>query len=376
MIRSVLVFVFLGLLGGMMACSSEEQAGGRIPPLPNMNEGFSTPKALDLLTRVIHQYPDAPDNYQKRAEIYLQRSELDAALEDINRAIELKRNTGRYYVTKAKILRQRRQIDEALYAAQRAEILNERTPELFVLLADLYQQKYQLGKARQYLARTLQINPYHGEAYFYRGMIAAKLGDTTSALVLFLRSRTLMPGFLDAYQQLSRIYYQKKEYPKALIFAQEGLHFYPNDADLHYRRGLTFLQTSQVDSSYTEFMKAIKTEPNNPGANLYVASLLFNVEKAAAALKHLQVVEKVNPNYPGLNFLMAQCLELVGNDDKAMDYYLAEAQQNPGNRKAVGGYWRTRRKQLSNYPELRQDERYRPALTVPDRTGTAAADSI
>ncbi|MDQ1088854.1 MULTISPECIES: lipopolysaccharide assembly protein LapB [unclassified Siphonobacter] len=361
----------------LMGCSSEEQEGVRIPPLPNMNEGFSTPKALEFLSRAIQQYPDLAENYQKRAEIYLQRSELDAALEDINTAINLKRNTGRYYVTKARILREKKQINEALQAAQRAEILNERNPDVYVLLADLYQRVNQLGKSRQYLARTLQINPYYGEAYFYRGMIAAKLGDTTAALVLFMRTRTLVPGFLGAYQQLSSIYYQQKDYPKALWFAREGLNYYPKDADLHYRRGLAFTHTAQVDSAYAEFNKTLKVEPEHPGANMYAASILFGVQKVVPALKHLRIVEKTSPNYPGLNFLMAQCLEYTGDDDKAMDYYLEEARENPANRKAVGGYWRTRRRQLTNYPYLRQEERYRPGLAVPDKTnGTAEGDTI
>ncbi|MBO9639920.1 MAG: tetratricopeptide repeat protein [Siphonobacter aquaeclarae] len=359
----------------MAACHSEEQGGQKIPPVPDLNQGFSTQQALELLTRVIRQYPGAADNYRKRAEIYFQREEYDAALQDINDAIDLKRNTGSFYVTKAKILRAKRKTEDALVAAQRAEILNVRTPELYILLADLYQQINQLGLARQYIARTLQINPFYGEAYFYRGVIAAKLGDTVRALALYMHSRALSPGFLDTYKQLSTVHYQLKQYPQSLVFVGEGLKFFPRNADLHFRRGLTFLRISQPDSAYREFAHALKTEPEHPGARFQAAAVLFEVNKPAEALKHLEVVEKVNPQYPGLNFLMAQCLEQTGNDDKAMDYYLLEAQQNPANRRAVGGYWRTRKRILTSDPTLRQLDRYRPQLAIPDKSG-AAGDSL
>ncbi|MFT4033426.1 MAG: tetratricopeptide repeat protein [Siphonobacter sp.] len=362
------------LVGGLWACSSEEEHEGlKIPPLPT--QGFSSRKALDLLNQVIRQYPDAADNYQKRAEIFFEQGNLDAALEDINQAIELKRNIGRYYVTKARILRAKNQIDEALKAAQRAEILNVRTPEIYVLLADLYQRVYQLNKANQYISRTLQINPFYGEAYFYRGMIAAKLGDTTSAMVLFLRSRSLAPGFLDTYEQLSKVNFHLKKYPESLRYAEEGIRFHPKNADLHYRRGLAFLRLTMADSAIAEFTRTIKIEPEHAGANFFAGSLLLAKEKAPAALKYLQVLEKVNPKYPGLNFLLAQCLEYTGDDDKAMDYYLREAKEHPENRKAAGGYWRTRKRILLNNPYLRQEERYRPALALPDKS-TTSSDSI
>ncbi len=180
-------FYYSIILSLLISCTSDEQRGAYIPDYPKPGDSSRTAGALRALTRAINQ-SSSPTAYAKRAAIYLAMGREADALDDINEAISRDGDVGSFYLTRAQILRDRQQPDKALENAQRAEILGVNTPELYTLQGDLLQQQNQFDKARLFLARALQMAPYDGEAYFFRGLMAARTGDTAQAVSLYEQS--------------------------------------------------------------------------------------------------------------------------------------------------------------------------------------------
>jgi tetratricopeptide (TPR) repeat protein len=105
-------------------------------------------------------------------------------------------------------------------------------------LGDLYQQIGQFAKAKLYLNKSLQISPNHGETYFFKGEIAARQGDTTTALQYFHQTLNLKPTFLPLYLKFAEVYTALRQYDLALFYSDEGIKQHPKNAELYYKKGL------------------------------------------------------------------------------------------------------------------------------------------
>jgi len=198
-------YLFISLSVLLYACGQNNRERSKIPPTPFQTESIQNTASLEALTDAIRSNPSLAENYYKRAIILHKMGDSQKALEDINRADRLKQNTGKYLYVKALILRDMKQYRDAYAFAQSAEILNVDTPELYTLLGDLSQQRNDLKNAEQYLAKSLQIAPYDGETYFYQGTLAARKGDTVSAILKMNKAIDMKPSFKLAYSSLTEV---------------------------------------------------------------------------------------------------------------------------------------------------------------------------
>ena len=65
----------------------------------------------------------------------------------------------------------------------------------------------------------IQSNPSNANAYYWRGLAKSNTGDYDGALLDYNSSINLNPGLPGAYYELSRVYYSKKDFVKALQYA-------------------------------------------------------------------------------------------------------------------------------------------------------------
>lgn len=338
---------FLGLwwlIGScfLLACSDEDQRHTRIPVVPENSADIRNQAALEALTRAINQSSPA-SAYAKRAALYMEIGKTDEALADINDALDKEDNEGRYHFIKAKVLRKRQLYDEGLESALRAEGLGVNTPELYIVIGDLLQQKKELDRARFYLVKALQMAPYEGEAFYLNGLVAAKAGDTVRAVTYYNRALTLKPRFLEPYVQLSVIHAVRGNYPAAILYNKRGTAYFPNDPGLLYALGRIYQQTSVEDSAYIYYQKALRLQPKMVSAQLQSGFIMLKVRNMAQALYHFDEVLKLEPKHPRVNFYRAMCYEQMRQWEQAIGLYALAMQEDPADRQAYYGYWRTRK---------------------------------
>lgn len=324
----------------LSSCDSSTSDGTKIPPLPQAFASKRHEAAIALLTDALDDNPRSHEILFKRASIFLNDGRSQEALADIENAISIRGNIGKYYLVKAHVLRSLNRLTDALESAGKAEILNVETPELYTLLGDLYQSDRQYPKALAYLNQSLQITPDNGEAYYYKGLIAAKQVDTTMALSLLQQSLTLKPSFLFSYQMLSEIHNQLKEYPTALYYSKKGLSFHPKNSQLYYLQGLTYQRTWRIDSALICYRQAVKFQPNHVQANFNAGLLYFKMGDLVAALRYFEQTLKANDKAPLINYFIGQCMEYLGRAEEAKNFYEFAMKQSPADYKAQSGYWR------------------------------------
>lgn len=328
-------YLFIALSALLYACGQDNRERSKIPPSPFQTESIQNTASLEALTDAIRSNPSLAENYYKRAIVLNKMGETQKALEDINRADRLKQNTGKYLYVKAMILRDMKQYRESYAFAQSAEILNVDTPELYTLLGDLSQQRNDLKNAEQYLAKSLQIAPYDGETSFYLGTLAARKGDTITALLKMNRAIEMKPSLKLAYSSLTELLRNRRLYDSALAVNNSAMVQFPKNSEFLVDRGLVFNKFGRLDSALVYFDKAIKMDEKRTDAILYSASVYFRWKNFDKALKLYEKVLDINPETPKINYSIALTLEQLGLLTKAEDFLKAQVEKDPNDTQTI-----------------------------------------
>lgn len=319
----------------LFACGQGNRERSKIPPTPFQTESIQNIASLDALTNAIRNNPSVAENYYKRAIILQKMGDLKRALEDINRADRLKQNTGKYLFVKAMILRDQKEYRDAFAFAQSAEILNVDTPELYTLLGDLSQQRNDLVKAEQYLAKSLQIAPYDGETYFYQGTLAARKGDTATAILKMNQSIDMKPLFKLGYTKLTDILKDRRLYDSALAVNKSAIAQFPKNPEFYIDRGLVYSKFGRLDSALVYFDKAFVIDNKRVETLLYSASIYFRWKNYTKALEYYEKVLDADSDTPNINYLTALTLEQLGLFTKAEEFLKAAIEKDPNDTQAI-----------------------------------------
>jgi tetratricopeptide (TPR) repeat protein len=234
-----LLFGFILLLafmsGGILqSCQSDARNATRIPPTVKKPKKQWQDDALLSLSDLINSNTDTDLNYFKRARIYFDREQYRQALSDINEAITEKDNVGEYFLLRGKISRELGEIDNALEDAERAEALQQTSPDLYILMADIFQVQNKFREANRYLVQAMKMAPYDGSAYYVKGMLLARQGDSLASLASLNNAIVMNPRLIRAYQQSTTIYRKLLKFDQALTYNNKAITRFPNNAELYF----------------------------------------------------------------------------------------------------------------------------------------------
>src|SRR5438128_1973987 len=108
-INGIVLILSLCLIGLHTSCRKTQED----THIHELDKKYISESELFALNKAIENDPDEPDTYYKRAKVYLERNESKKALQDVERAIRLKSEEGRYYYLKARIYYRMHQADSS-----------------------------------------------------------------------------------------------------------------------------------------------------------------------------------------------------------------------------------------------------------------------
>jgi len=141
--------------------------------------------ALTLDHKNIQLYSDRGFTYELM-ELY------DLANEDYDQAIELDPNCFDAYFGKGRILAFQGCSGRAIFLYNTARKINPHDAQLYYLRAIAYHRLKKISKAAADMDQAIQLDPSHGEYYFYLGKIKLlELHDVSGALLDFKKAASL-----------------------------------------------------------------------------------------------------------------------------------------------------------------------------------------
>lgn len=304
---------------GCLSCTLDE---GDHEQMVNLQEVKDNPAAqLANLTDALERSPRDGSLYARRAVALLQKGELNKALQDAEKAVELTNNEPASLFVKAQVLRALGKPEEALPLALRAERNSYQSASLYVLLGDLYLKQQQYEQAREYIRKAQELSPTDEFAFYFKGRVQEATGDTARAIQNYKLALQQLAEFTEAQRDLAALLLDKGESAAAKPYLQKAIAKAPNDAKLWYNQGLLYLAEQKPDSAAVALRKAVSINDELPGAHYRLglqAHALGNNEEALEHLTKAYEAYKSNPEYLGK---LASAYERLGYFTRSLGTY-------------------------------------------------------
>jgi tetratricopeptide (TPR) repeat protein len=253
-------------------------------------ETFKYKKAIEFFTQVIEINPANPDSYEYRGIARFKIYDVDAALNDLDKAVELKPENHQAWYTKGEILRYKKEYALAEYCHLQADGIY---PDSFVYLTGLIQTASAQKKYAEtigYCNQILKESPADDLALSYRGLAYARQKNYAPAIKDFLKlieigkctagnynnlgfwySKTgdikkaynnlsialqINPTHPYALDNMGHVHYLKGDFEKALLCIDQSLDIDPSNSYGYKNRALIYLKTGKTDLAVADLQKA------------------------------------------------------------------------------------------------------------------------
>jgi tetratricopeptide (TPR) repeat protein len=162
------------------------------------------------------QEPTTASAYDRRAQFRKVTGDLDGALADYNRAIELDAKDAAAYNGRGNVKKAKHDLDGALADYSRAIELNGGNAVAYYNRAITRQDKGDLDGALTDFGPAIQLDPKNSAAYYSRGIAKAMKGDLDGALADYNRSIQLDPKSAGAYVSRASAFFLERKWEPAL----------------------------------------------------------------------------------------------------------------------------------------------------------------
>ena len=224
-----------------------------------------------LWTHVLKYYNKIDTPYSNRAQYYRDQGNINEALADYNKAIEVKPKKGSTYNSRGKTY-----FD--LGGAQ-----NDRTL---------------VQKAIEDYTKGIELEPELGELYANRGAALGYLGKTQQALADLNKAIELEPNKQGGYANRSLLYMQNSNYELAIKDHTVYLNLNPYDAEVWYERGLAKSRLNQHQEAISDYNRALELEDNRGIFYMQRSQAYKGLNNKAQAIKDIQKAQKFGAKVP------------------------------------------------------------------------------
>ena len=202
-----------------------------------------------------------------------------------------------------------------------------------------------VDQARHYLAlrsddlkdlkRAAALNAFDSQLQARLARSEFETGNAQEAEAAWRRAIQANPADPAPRQALLKYLLDQKRFAEAFALTETSLKYAPNDANLLVDRGLLAMQSGHPDEALANWERALKTDPNQSLAHLYLAHELDREGKAQPAAQHywsyLEKIGRQPDGRPapdvliGVVLRMADCQARSSQPDMALkSYQMAE----------------------------------------------------
>jgi tetratricopeptide (TPR) repeat protein len=193
--------------------------------------------------------PQLGEAYSRRAMALRFRNQIDNALADITKALELIPNNTMAYTTRGSIQAARRDYESALKDYSRALELSQTNTTALAFRGNLLVQTGKIDQAISDYDRAIALSPNYAEPYFGRGEAHRMRGELDLALADLNRAVAINPNRTNYLAARGDVFNAKGELDRALADYDRALTIAPNDKFLQERRRVAAVAREQLGGS-------------------------------------------------------------------------------------------------------------------------------
>ena len=258
------------------------------------------PEAITTLQSSIKLQPSLEAYYFLGLSFY-GRGDLESALSQFRKILDVKPTFTRARLLSATILLQQRRVDDAITEINRVIETEPGNALAHNLLGSAYMAKGMYDEGMKELTRATKLDPKIIDAHLKKGIFYLSRGKSQEAETELVTAVQVAPDILNTRLILSAYHLRSGNFAKALSVTRKGLTGGKQDAPLY----------------------------NN------LARIQFAEQKSAEGLKSLEKAKTSDPAFLATYFNLAAYHAATGNYDKALEQYSAVLRLDPKNARAM-----------------------------------------
>jgi tetratricopeptide (TPR) repeat protein len=211
-----------------------------------------------LWTDTLTKNPDSWLGRNNLGDALLQKGQVDEALEQFKKALEIYPNylEARYNLGNA--LLQKGQLGEAIAQYDKALEINPDSAETRHNLGNALLQEGRLDEAIAQYDKALEINPKYAEIRYNLGNALLQKGQLDEAIAQYNKAVEISPDSAGARNNLGNALLQKGRLDEAIAQYDKALEINPDSAETRNNLGNAVLQKGQLDEAVAQFQKAVE----------------------------------------------------------------------------------------------------------------------
>jgi tetratricopeptide (TPR) repeat protein len=244
------------------------------------------------------------------ASVYLQKTKLEQARAEAEKAVSLDNQLVMGYVVLAQVQLLTGDTDTALKTITDAKSkTSQYDVNLIVAEGNVYLAQGDYEKATNSGNLAYYIDPSSEGAVLLlaRGQVALKLVNS-AMVVLENYIQTVNPSSSDSWALLARIYSQAGRLSDALEATNRALQLSTNQSDALVARGMLYLEQGKIQQACDDLNNAIQKDDQNYEARLGRAQCSFALGDYDHTLSDLEFVRAATPDNPIVQTLYVQTL--------------------------------------------------------------------
>src|SRR3989304_1046579 len=244
--------------------------------------------------------------YQFMAE-HFGRNTSDQAIACYQKAIESDPFQAPFHSNLASLYLNKGNLDQAIEELCRAYLIRPEELNHADRLANAYLQKGDFKKALFFSRRTVELNPTEPGYYNNLGAILSKKGMHEEAINAFKKAVEINPKEPIYLDNLAKLYLSLGKMDELIPYYKKLIALDPSVADYHNNLGAIYMRKKQPKDAIESFQKAVTLKPDNPIYTHNLASGYVDLGKYAEAKDTLQSFNKTysNSDYINIHLLLA-----------------------------------------------------------------------
>ncbi len=207
-------------------------------------------------------YPLIAQIYLERGNTHAQSGNLEQAIADYSRAIELAPDFVDAYNNRGFAYARAGNLEKAFADYGQAIELNPGYALVYLNRGSAYAESGDLERAIADYDRAIELDPGYALAHFNRGLVHAKTGSLEQAIQDYDRAIELEPDYADAYFGRGNAYYVAGDPERALLDYSKVIELAPGFALAYYNRGIVYANAGDTERAVADLERYLELAPD------------------------------------------------------------------------------------------------------------------
>lgn len=259
------------------------------------------------------------DIYLNRSLIQKEKGNIQTALQDVNRAIQLQGNDAVAFCNRGVIYEKMHNIDRALDDYNEAIALNPDYAPVYYNRGSVYASMEIFDRAIMDYSKAISLHPNFTLSFYNRGVAFEMIGREDLSIEDLSNAISLDPNFAPAYAHRGLAFAEAGEPEKALADFNKALELDPNNTEIYQKRSILHADAQRFDEAIADISTFIQFNKDNAFAYYIRAKSHRGKGDIEKSLEDYNKMIELNPRLAGVYFERGQIKNLLKRTNDALE---------------------------------------------------------